>query len=161
MADRASAAFSLEARYPFFDRRLMEFCLSLPPDQKLHQGWTRVVMRRAMAGILPDEVRWRTAKANLSPNFRRRLLDADRALLDDVILHDPQIIEPYVDVPALRTVYQRYLSQPTGGEPTVVYGAVTLALWLRNINLAPQVVQPRGGIDTALKVSTPAQVRPV
>ena len=137
IADKAAAAFSLEPRYPFFDRRLMEFCLALPPEQKLNQGWTRVVMRRAMANILPDEVRWRVGKANLSPNFTRRLLDYDRALLDDVIMNDPKVIEDYVDVSALRDVYHRYASQPMSeGDGLTVYGAVTLALWLRRTGLA-------------------------
>jgi asparagine synthase (glutamine-hydrolysing) len=139
MADKAAAAFGLEARYPFFDRRLIEFCLAVPPDQKLHQGWTRVIMRRAMANILPDEVRWRFGKANLSPNFQRRLLASDRALLDAVILHNPQVIEHYVDVAALRAAYQRYLSQSTGPEAMLVYGAVILALWLSQANFAPPV----------------------
>ena len=136
IADKAGAAFSLEPRYPFFDRRLMEFCLALPPEQKLHQGWTRVVMRRAMANILPDEVRWRVGKANLSPNFTRRLLDYDRGLLDDVIMNDPQVIGDYVDVSALRDVYHRYASQPMSeGDALTVYGVVTLALWLRRTAL--------------------------
>ena len=56
VADRASAAFSLEARYPFFDRRLIEFCLGVPAHQKLRDGWTRWIMRRAMDGIVPHEI---------------------------------------------------------------------------------------------------------
>ena len=134
-ADKAAAAFSLEARYPFFDRRLMEFCLALPPEQKLHHGWTRVVMRRAMADILPEEVRWRVGKANLSPNFTRRLLEYDRRILDDVIMNDPQVIEDYVDISALREVYRRYTSQPTPDDAITVYSAVMLALWLRRTGL--------------------------
>jgi asparagine synthase (glutamine-hydrolysing) len=159
VANRAAAAFSIEPRYPFFDRRLMEFCLALPPDQKLHQGWTRVIMRRAMANILPEEVRWRVSKANLSPNFQRRLLDVDRELLDEVILHDPKAIEQYVQIPALRKAYQRYISHPTAADAVVVYGAVTLALWLRNVNLASPVVPTEGGIAGGLKVSPQAAVR--
>jgi asparagine synthase (glutamine-hydrolysing) len=143
VADRAAAAFSLEPRYPFCDRRLVEFCLALPPDQKLHQGWTRVIMRRAMANTLPDVVQWRIAKANLSPNFQRRLLDIDRVLLEDVILYDPQVIEQYVDVHALREAYRRYISHPTAADAVAVYAAVILALWLRNVNLAPPVALTR------------------
>jgi asparagine synthase (glutamine-hydrolysing) len=138
LADKAAAAFSLEPRYPFFDRRLVEFCLALPPEQKLHQGWTRVIMRRAMVNILPDEVRWRIGKANLSPNFKRRLLEYDRALLEDVIMNDPQVIEDYVDVSALRDAYRRYNAQPMSeGDALTVYGAVNLALWLRRTGLTP------------------------
>jgi hypothetical protein len=35
-------------RYPFWDKRMIEFCLSLPPEQKIKKGWTRMIMRRAM-----------------------------------------------------------------------------------------------------------------
>jgi asparagine synthase (glutamine-hydrolysing) len=130
MADRAASAFSLDPRYPFCDRRLVEFCLAVPANQKLHQGWTRVIMRRAMIDILPNEVRWRIGKANLSPNFQLRLLNGHRELLENIILKDPGLIEEYVDVAALQTVYSRYVSQQTAKDALVVYGAVMLALWL-------------------------------
>lgn len=137
MDDKAASAFSVNPRYPFCDRRLVEFCLALPGNQKLHQGWTRIIMRRAMADILPSEVQWRIGKANLSPNFQLRLLDAHRELLEDIIVKDPGLIEEYVDVPALQRVYSRYVSQQTAKDALVVYGAVTLALWLSKPNPVP------------------------
>lgn len=51
--DNRGAYYPIESRYPFWDRRLMEFCLALPLEQKLKNGWTRVILRRAMKGILP------------------------------------------------------------------------------------------------------------
>lgn len=51
------AAWGLETRHPGLDRRLVDFCLSLPLDQYLHRGQTRALIRRAMAGTLPDAVR--------------------------------------------------------------------------------------------------------
>jgi asparagine synthase (glutamine-hydrolysing) len=137
--DKAASAFSVNPRYPFCDRRLVEFCLAVPANQKLHQGWTRMIMRRAMAGILPDEVRWRIGKANLSPNFQLRLLGAHRALLEDIIIKDPSSIEEYVDVSALRKVYSRYVSQQTVKDALVIYAAVTLALWLSRTNPIPGI----------------------
>ena len=158
IADKATAEFSLEARYPFFDWRLAELCLALPPEQKLHQGWTRVVMRRAMAGILPDNVRWRIGKADLSPNFKRRLLEQDRDLLDDVIVGDPGVIEDYVDISALRKAYGRYASAPSSeSDALTVYRAVTLALWLRQTGLGP-VSQSRGSRESAGSVQHPGPV---
>jgi asparagine synthase (glutamine-hydrolysing) len=130
LADKAASAFSLDPRYPFCDRRLVEFCLAVPADQKLHRGWTRVIMRRAMANILPEEVRWRIGKANLSPNFQLRLLNGHRELLEKIILKDPGLIEKYVDVPALQDLYSRYVSQQTAKDALVVYGVAMLALWL-------------------------------
>jgi asparagine synthase (glutamine-hydrolysing) len=135
IADKAAAAFGIESRYPFFDWRLAQFCLALPPEQKLSNGWTRAVMRRAMADVLPDAVRWRAGKGNLSPNFRRGLFESDRGLLEGVMTA-PQIIEEYVDVPALREAYDRCVSRGASDDDALtVYGAVTLALWLRQTGL--------------------------
>ena len=137
IADKAAAAFSLEARYPFFDWRLMGFCLALPPEQKLHHGWTRVVMRRAMTPMLPAEVCWRVGKADLSPNFKRRLWDQDRDILEDVIVKDPQVLADYVDIAALREAYRRYKTQPMAeSDALAIHSTATLGLWLRRTGLA-------------------------
>jgi len=137
LADKAAAAFAVEPRYPFFDRRLMELCLAMPADQKLRGGWTRLVMRRAMAGILPEPVRWRSSKANLAPNFKRRLLAHDGHLLKEVILEQSGVLEEYVDIPALRGAYERYVAQPMlEADALTVYSAVVLALWLQRAKLA-------------------------
>ncbi|NQT48187.1 MAG: asparagine synthase (glutamine-hydrolyzing), partial [Chloroflexi bacterium] len=60
--DRNSMAFSIEARVPFLDYRLVEYLFSLPADQKVREGFTKVILREAMKGILPEEVRQRTDK---------------------------------------------------------------------------------------------------
>lgn len=137
VADRAAAAFALEPRYPFFDRRVVEFCLALPPEQKLSQGWTRVVMRRAMTHLLPETVQWRSGKSNLSPNFCRGLLRYARAPLEEVILNDATIIQPYIDVAAVQQLYRRYVSQGDEEDAMAVWRVVTLGLWLRRTKLAP------------------------
>jgi asparagine synthase (glutamine-hydrolysing) len=136
LADKAAAAFGVEPRYPFFDRRLMEFCLSLPPDQKLKDGWGRAVMRRAMSGDLPEGVRWRSTKANLAPNFKRRLLAQDRSLVAEVLAH-PEVIEEYVDTTALRQAHDRFVAEPTSeSDALTIYSTVVLALWLQRAKLS-------------------------
>jgi len=60
--DRNSMAFSLEARLPFLDYRLVEFVFGLPMSQKIKEGKTKVVLRNAMKNILPEEVRDRKDK---------------------------------------------------------------------------------------------------
>jgi asparagine synthase (glutamine-hydrolysing) len=134
IADKATAAFSLEGRYPFFDRRVMEFCLALPPEQKLAQGWNRWILRRSMAGTLPPQIQWRRTKANLSPNFHRRLLDFERDELERVLFHEFDAIEPYVDREAMRNAYYEYRKTHvrTQGESLQLFAAVNLALWLRS-----------------------------
>ena len=138
IADKASAAFGVEARYPFFDRRVLEFCLSLPAGQKLAQGWNRWILRRAMAGILPAEVQWRRNKGNLSPNFHRRLLDFEREVLEQVVLSDSPELASYIDPAAMRAVYRKYekTHAHSRGESLQLFAAVNLALWLRSMKFA-------------------------
>jgi asparagine synthase (glutamine-hydrolysing) len=139
LLDRAAGAFSIELRFPFWDKRLAEFCLALPPEQKLYRGWSRMVMRRAMAGILPEEVQWRGAKSNMTPSFDHGLLAFERERLEEVILADPGVIEKYVDVAALRQAYYRYVSRSAReGDVLVIWKAVSLALWLQHTGLKPE-----------------------
>jgi asparagine synthase (glutamine-hydrolysing) len=60
--DRNSMAFSIEARLPFLDYRLVEYTFSLPNEQKLLGGVAKQVYRRALSGIIPDKIRDRTSK---------------------------------------------------------------------------------------------------
>lgn len=71
--DRIAAQAGVEARDPFLDRRLIEFVLTLPPEQMLKDGWPKIVMRRAMAGLLPDAVRWRVGKEHVGWQFTEAL----------------------------------------------------------------------------------------
>ena len=135
--DRAAGAFSIEPRYPFWDQQLVEFCLALPPEQKIHRGWTRMVLRQALSGVLPEEVRWRGGKSNLGPNFQHTLLAFERERLDDVILKDPGPMEDYVDTTALRQAYARFGTQPTDDDTIMVWKGATLALWLRQSGMRP------------------------
>jgi asparagine synthase (glutamine-hydrolysing) len=54
--DRNSMAYSIEARVPFLDHRLAEFVMGVPASQKVRGAETKVFMRRALRGILPDEI---------------------------------------------------------------------------------------------------------
>jgi asparagine synthase (glutamine-hydrolysing) len=60
--DRNSMAFSVEARVPFLDWRVVTLGLRLPVEWKLHDGWTKWVLREALAEDLPASIRWRRDK---------------------------------------------------------------------------------------------------
>ncbi len=137
--DRTAKAYGIELRFPFWDKRLIEFCLSLPPEQKISKGWTRMVMRRAMKDILPQKVQWRVGKSNMHPGFERGLLEFERLRLEQIILHNPKVIEKYVNIAALQQAYHRYLSkQATVEEVNSIWKAFSLALWLEHKNLPKQ-----------------------
>jgi asparagine synthase (glutamine-hydrolysing) len=54
--DIATMAYSVEARSPFLDHRLMEFAASLPPDEKLRGSAGKRLLKRALRGRVPDEI---------------------------------------------------------------------------------------------------------
>ncbi len=59
----------IEERHPFCDKRLMELCLNIPPNLKLKNGYTRFILRESLKDYLPDSVRYRSTKSDLSPYF--------------------------------------------------------------------------------------------
>ena len=53
-----------EKRYPYLDRDLLEFLYAVPREQLLRPGQRRSLMRRALRGIVPDEILNRKRKAS-------------------------------------------------------------------------------------------------
>ncbi|GAB4425064.1 MAG: lasso peptide isopeptide bond-forming cyclase [Chloroflexi bacterium OHK40] len=136
--EHAVAAFGIEARLPFLDRRLVEFCLALPSDQKLHRGWNRAMVRHGLADVLPPTVRWRKDKGDLGHNFKHGLA-ADGARIEQILWQDAELLAPYVDLPALRNTLQRLRAQDQGVDDhlTILLLSVILAVWLRNETVQP------------------------
>lgn len=56
--------FGIDVTFPFAHRPLVEFLQAIPLDQLMRPGENRVVMRRMLAGILPDEIAKRRTKGN-------------------------------------------------------------------------------------------------
>ena len=129
--NKTTKAFGVEPRYPFFDRRLMEFCLGIPADQILYEGWMRYVLRNAMDGVLPHEVQWRTAKGNLAPSFWRALRENTADDIAEVLFaHDLRITE-YIDLERARSGYREFADGGSPGLDTVWF-PVVLESWLRS-----------------------------
>jgi asparagine synthase (glutamine-hydrolysing) len=61
-ADRNSMAHGREVRLPFLNHQLVEFIFSLPAQLKMHQGWTKFLLRHSMNHKLPDAITWRKEK---------------------------------------------------------------------------------------------------
>ena len=54
--DRMSMAHSIETRVPLLDHKLVEFAATIPPEMNLRGGTTKYVLKRAMKGILPEQI---------------------------------------------------------------------------------------------------------
>ena len=54
--DRMTMAHSIEARPPLLDHKMVEFAARVPASLKLRDGMTKYLLKRAMRGILPDDI---------------------------------------------------------------------------------------------------------
>jgi len=73
--DRDSMAHSVESRVPFLDYRLVEFIYSLPVEYKIHRGLTKRILRDALAGVIPDDVKNRMNKMGFVTPGERWVLE--------------------------------------------------------------------------------------
>jgi asparagine synthase (glutamine-hydrolysing) len=66
--DRMAMAHSVEARYPFLDYRVVEFCASLPPQLKMKVLNEKYLLKRALGDLVPASVRQRPKQPYRAPD---------------------------------------------------------------------------------------------
>jgi len=131
MEDRSSMAFSLEARVPLLDHRVVECGVSLPDDLKFNRGWSKIAIRRAMDGLMPDRVRWRTSKLGFAAPDRSWLADGLRPAVTE-LLASPLRCERWVDPAALRRWYAGPGAPRASTEAYLaLFRILSLELWMR------------------------------
>jgi asparagine synthase (glutamine-hydrolysing) len=59
--DRSSMHQSLEIRLPFLDYRLIDFSVNLPANMKIHNGYSKYILRKSITE-LPPRIAWRKDK---------------------------------------------------------------------------------------------------
>ena len=129
--DRCSSRYGFEARYPFLDLRLIEFVLSIPPEQLFRPGSHKSLIRRAMTGILPDVVRDRPDKSSLEAflhwSLRKKETRRIRRLLDS-----PHVAAMgFVDEGRLVAAYERFRAGDWTGPVSPLWRCIQLEIWLR------------------------------
>ena len=133
--DKASAVAGIEARYPFFDTRLVAFCTGLPSSEKLRFGQTRSILRRALKGLLPDKVRLRPDKTS----FHLEIIDGLRNHHDDILQEmerDPHnILKPYVNSTALHKLTDQLRQKDadfSGGDAVFLWRLSSFYIWRKS-----------------------------
>jgi asparagine synthase (glutamine-hydrolysing) len=72
---KISLAHGIVKRDPTRDKRVIEFCLSLPPEQFVRNGQERHLIRRTMEGIIPNKIRLNTnSKGIQSADWIQRII---------------------------------------------------------------------------------------
>jgi asparagine synthase (glutamine-hydrolysing) len=141
-----------EARYPFLDQTLIEFILSTPADQLLRPGERRSLMRRSLAGIVPQEILSRRTK-QVGQRTPMLILEKSWDELQDIYQDSFSARLGYVDeAQLLKTVCDARAGKSI---PIVrVLWTISLEYWLRDLAV-------RGYLDTPVAASSPFRQRQV
>ncbi len=125
------AKFGVDTRFPFLDRRLVEYMFAVPREHKVREGQTRLLQRRAMKGILPEVVVRDHVKKNIHPVLQRQQRPHFGEALAELFARPRLECEEYLDGPCLREHYRRF----AGGSAdtnvgNVLWHALNLEIWL-------------------------------
>lgn len=129
----------IEMRYPFLSRKLVEFTLRLPVQMKVRPTARKWILREAMRGVLPEEVRLRSRKGGMDARVLWTL-EHERPLID-ALLAKPILGDfNFVNVDELRTTVD--LARNGAWQNTVqVLSVLALESWLRARNDVWPVMQ--------------------
>jgi asparagine synthase (glutamine-hydrolysing) len=131
MEDRSSMAFSIEARVPLLDRRLVEYGLSLPDHQKIQGGFSKFAVRQATSGLMPEHVRMRRTKLGFAGADQRWLNGELRPQVTDLI-EGPLRCDRYIDPAPLRKWYRSPESRSANVEAFgSLFRVMALEMWMR------------------------------
>jgi asparagine synthase (glutamine-hydrolysing) len=131
-----AAGKGVELRHPFHDLRLTHYLMGVPGGMLLRNGERKYLLRQAMRGTLPEKVRTRQTKADLSPPF----VDALEEFFRETSVEELQCVKQgWVDgayiTRAFETNRRWYRSDRSRKWPTEVLGpvwsAVATEIWLR------------------------------
>ena len=131
--DRASMAHGLEVRCPLLDQRLVEFAARLPSRRKIHDGRTKVILREALADLLPADVLVRP-KMGFAVPMHRWLRGALRPVVEDLVLAGGEAHGLFA-ADALQTLWRQHR---TGQRDRAreLWGIAMFNLWYRRFGVA-------------------------
>lgn len=108
--DRNSMHFSLEARVPFLDYRLVECTLATQSDMIIRDGWTKYILRESMKDVLPEAIRMRIDKTGFStPEDEWFRTSEWQEKILEIIKSDSFSTRGLFDVSEVKKQYQKHL----------------------------------------------------
>lgn len=127
----AARRAGIDLRRPYRDRRLIEFILAIPAHLLQRPGATKWILRQAMRGVLPEEVRQRRWVSSLLPLTARGLVEREAARVDQIVGRPDAIWRRFVDADWLTASFPQRLRRGLDGiESVVAWQCICGQLWL-------------------------------
>ena len=133
--DRCSMSHGVECRMPFMDYRVVEFIFSLPVESKVGGGYTKRILREAMQGLMPDEIRLNKLKIGFNAPIVEWFKAPLKEFMLEVMNSEEFLNSNYFDGEAIRNNYLNFLKieNPDWNMAWQFWPPVHLAWWLKNI----------------------------
>jgi asparagine synthase (glutamine-hydrolysing) len=145
--DIASMANSLEARSPFLDHRLIEFCASLPSSLKLRGRTSKWLLRSLMRDRLPSDILTRP-KMGFGVPVGEWLRGELRPLMEDTLFSSRALQRGYFRPEAVRSLVDEHLTR-RADRTSHIWALLMLELWQR------ERVESDSGICESISSVTP------
>ena len=125
--------FGIEAKYPMFDYRLVEFAATMPSNLKIKgNNDTKYILKKTMTGVLPDEIVFRKDKLGHSVPMKNWMRESSelKSLINDVLseknikkrgFFKPQYIKKMIEDHQAKKVNNSHR----------IWALVVLELWLQ------------------------------
>ncbi len=130
---------SVEPRSPFSDRRMIEFAIQMPVEAKLAMPWYKHLLRKNMAGILPEDVRWRTdIGGHPGWQFYERLIDSSAQNDLHIWNLEPLLanLSSWIDMANMKQGLGESISGTECAKKYKLFKLAMLAQWLASRQLA-------------------------
>ncbi len=133
--DQGNSIFFIEMRHPFYDKRVVEFCYAIPTEMKIKLGFSRYILRIAMDNILPEQIQWRTTKANIAGASVKNFL-SEKNILDQIINDENNLIRKYVYLDKLKKAFKNKRESNPSITILFLWRVVLIYLWSlsKNVN---------------------------
>jgi asparagine synthase (glutamine-hydrolysing) len=130
--NRFGSQFHINTTFPFYDPNVLQHCLNLPAESKLHHGLNRYIMRSAIGHLLPNKVFARKYKTDFSQSSRYAFKVNDKKWLEDSKQSIPQDIFTFVDRKVWEESWRQYFdfSVKTPMNIGVIFKSLSLGMWL-------------------------------
>lgn len=143
--DRMSMSNSLEVRVPFADYRLVEYAFNIPSSFKFCDNKEKGILRRALRGILPDEIIERKKSPypkTHNPEYTAIVQGLMRNILDD----KTSPILPLINIEAVEKMIETGGSSfkaPWYGQlmrgPQLLAYLIQINVWLKEYNIKVEI----------------------
>lgn len=126
-----SALWLSECRFPYLDRRVVEYCVALPQEQHRRNGSSRRLLRRTAARRIPSKIASRRDKSPTLPDFDRGLRQIEAPVTDMLRRweSDPRVTA-FLAVSVLRRRFAEFFAQTPASAPPGGLGMMCRAVQL-------------------------------